>query len=50
MGLFITRSKANALLDDLEDPVQTIEDATNTLKEYELADSVLKKYGEEDDE
>lgn len=40
MGLFdriafITRSKANALLDDLEDPVQainqTIEDAT---KEY----------------
>lgn len=49
MGLFdriafITRSKANALLDDLEDPVQTIEDATkeyaqviakNTLREYE---------------
>lgn len=52
MGLFdriafITRSKANALLDDLEDPVQainqTIEDAT---KEYAqvIAGETLKEY------
>ena len=50
MGLFdriafITRSKANALLDDLEDPVQTIEDAT---KEYaqvkaDLANAEVQK-------